>query len=93
MPAGTSGYTCGMDVVRRQAVEAALGLAVVMSVAAAVLAVVSDAIGHGSPAMLVAIVMAVGFVTSWVLTGRIARPQPMLQPHRVTVVPARHHVG
>ena len=89
----TRGYTCSMDVVRRQAIEAALGLAVVMSVAAALLAVVFDRIGRGSPAMLVAIVMAVGFVTSWVLTGRIARRPVVLRPHRVTAVPARHRVG
>lgn len=82
-----------MDTARRQAIEASLGLAVVMSLAAAVLAVVFDAVGYGSRAVLVGIVVGVGFTMSWVLTGRVVRRADAVPAHRVAVVAARHRVG
>ena len=61
-----------MDI-RRATFEVAVRLAVIFSAAAAALAMVLDASGDVSPVALVSAVVVVGFVTSWVVTGRVAR--------------------
>jgi L-asparagine transporter-like permease len=56
---------------RRQAMfETAIRVAVVLSALAVVLTVVLDAVGQVSPARLVTSVTVIGFVWSWIATGR-----------------------
>lgn len=81
-----------MDI-RREFLGAAIRLAMVLSTVAAVVAVGIDSVGDVSATGLVVAVAAVGFVSSWVLTGRIARTAPAARQHRVSVVPLRHPVG
>ena len=50
---------------------AALRLAIVISAIAVALAVTLDAVGTISPARFVAFVAVVGFVSSWMVTGRV----------------------
>ena len=66
------GYTGVMDV-WRTTYGAAVRLALVFSTVAAVFAVALQSIGDVSTTRLVITVALVGFVTSWVQTGRIAR--------------------
>jgi hypothetical protein len=61
-----------MDI-RRATFEVAVRLAVMFSAAAAGLALVLDATGDVSPVAFVSAVVIVGFVTSWVVTGRVAK--------------------
>ncbi len=61
-----------MDI-RRATFEVAVRLAVIFSAAAAALALALDASGDVSPVALVSAVMIVGFVTSWIVTGRVVR--------------------
>ena len=70
---------------------AAIKLAAMFSVVAAVLTLGLTAIGDISPVALIASVVIVGFATSWVVTGRATHASH--SPHRVAVVPLRHHVG
>jgi hypothetical protein len=66
-------------------------LAIALSVLAAVAAVTLEAIGDVSPVTLVLTVAAIGFVTSWVMTGRVQQPQAIR--HRVSVIPISDRVG
>lgn len=81
-----------MDI-RRARFGAAVRLAVLLSLAAAGLTLALEASGDVSPFRLVGVVMIVGFVASWVVTGRVARPGHVVAHHRVAVIPLRHHVG
>lgn len=81
-----------MDI-RRELLGAAVRLAAVLSIVAAALAIGIDVVGEVSTTALVLTVAAVGFVSSWVLTGRLARTAPAARQHRVSVVPLRHPVG
>jgi hypothetical protein len=72
---------------------AAIRLAVVLSVVAAAIALGLHAVGGVSQTALVLTVMAVGFVASWVQTGRISRSTAHHAAHRLTVVPLRHPVS
>jgi hypothetical protein len=58
--------------VRRATYGAAIRLALVFSVVAAVAALTLDAIGDVSTSRMLVAVVAVGFTTSWVQTGRVA---------------------
>jgi hypothetical protein len=78
---------------RRATFGAAVKLAMVLSVAAAAIALGLDAIGDVSRTGLVLAVMLVGFVASWVQTGRVRRSEAHHSAHRLTVVPLRHPVG
>lgn len=85
-------YTGVMDI-RRATYGAAVRLAMVFSAMAAIVALTLDAMGDVSAAGLVVAVMVVGFTTSWVQTGRIARTVGAGRSHRVTVMPLHHPVG
>jgi hypothetical protein len=76
---------------RKATWRAALRLAFVVSSIAAGAAVTLSAAGDVPREALIASVMLVGFVTSWVQTGRVARVHG--QRHRVAVVPLRRPVG
>ncbi len=69
---------------------AALRLAFVVSAIAAVAAVTLSEVGEVPRGALVAAVMLIGFVASWVQTGRVARVH---QQHRVAVGPTRRSVS
>ena len=58
---------------RREMYAAAVRLAFVLSVVAAVLALALDAVGELSPARFVTFVFVVGLISSWTVTGRVAR--------------------
>jgi hypothetical protein len=66
-------------------------LAIVLSVIAAGAAIALDALGLVSPITLVSVVASVGFVTSWVMTGRVHHDQPIR--HRVAVIPLHQRVS
>jgi hypothetical protein len=67
-------------------------LAIVLSLTAALTAVLIDADSAlGRTALLVSVAV-VGLVSSWVMTGRDVRPVPR-PAHRVAVVPIRQRVG
>jgi hypothetical protein len=69
-------------------------LAVVLSAAATVLALVLDAAGDVSAIGLALTVAVVGFATSWVVTGRAVRSRRALpRHHRVATIPLQHPVG
>ena len=70
---------------RKATWSAALRLAFVVSGLAAIVAVTLSAAGDVSPAVLVSAVMVIGFVASWVQTGRVAR----VHKHQIAVVPTR----
>lgn len=72
---------------------AAIRLAIVLSAIAGVLAVGLERAGGVSPTVLVAAVAVVGFVTSWVLTGRVTRSASFPSAHRIAVIPLRHRVS
>ncbi|HWM20087.1 MAG TPA: hypothetical protein VNO51_10390 [Ilumatobacteraceae bacterium] len=72
---------------RRATWSAALRLAFVVSALAAIVAVTLSTAGDVPRGALVAAVMLVGFVASWVQTGRVARVH---HQHSVAVVPTRH---
>ncbi|MDW3213530.1 MAG: hypothetical protein R8G01_06015 [Ilumatobacteraceae bacterium] len=59
--------------VRRTTYAAAIRLALVLSTVAVLAAVALQSIGEVSTTRFVIAVAVVGFVTSWVQTGRIAR--------------------
>ena len=68
---------------RRATWSAALRLAFVVSGMAAIVAVTLSALGDVPGGAFVAAVMVIGFVASWVQTGRVARVH---HDHRVAVV-------
>ncbi len=79
---------------RRATLGAAVKLAIVLSTVAALLALGIDAVGDVSTTAMVATVAVVGFVSSWVLTGRVARATvPVAPRHRVATVRLRQPVG
>jgi hypothetical protein len=78
--------------VRRATYGAAVKLALVLSTVAAVIALTLDAIGDVSTSGLVISVAMVGFVTSWVQTGRVTRAVTADHGHRITVMPLRDPV-
>ena len=59
--------------VRREMYAAAVRVALVLSFVAAVLAVAAESIGELSAMRFATAVAVVGFVTSWMVTGRIER--------------------
>jgi hypothetical protein len=61
-----------MDV-RREMYVAAIRLALVLSLGSVLLAVAMETIGQLSVGRFVTAVAVVGFVTSWVVTGRVER--------------------
>ena len=69
-----------MDI-RRATFEVAVRLAVIFSAAAAAFTMVLDASGDVSPVALVSAVVVIGFVTSWVVTGRVARSIGVISRH------------
>jgi hypothetical protein len=79
--------------IRRTTYLAAIKLATVLSVVAATIALGLGSLGEASQAALVLSVIAVGFVASWVQTGRAARSADHRRGHRLTMVPLRHPVG
>jgi hypothetical protein len=79
--------------IRRATFGAAVRLAIVLSTVAAVLALGIDAVGNVSTTAMVSTVAVIGFVTSWVLTGRVARAVPAAPHHRVAVIRLRQPVG
>lgn len=81
-----------MDI-RRATYGAAVRLAIVFSTIATAIALGLDAVGDVSPTALVLTVMIVGFVTSWVRTGRVARSAARASSHRMVVVPLRHPIS
>jgi hypothetical protein len=78
---------------RRRTFGAAVKLAVALSVVAAAIALGLDAAGGFSQTALVLTVMVVGFVASWVQSGRVSRSTARHTAHRLTVVPLRQRVG
>lgn len=78
---------------RRRTYGAAVKLAVALSAVATVIALGLDAVGGYSQTALVLTVMVVGFVASWVQTGRVSRSTAHHTAHRLTVVPLRQRVG
>lgn len=82
-----------MDI-RRATYGAAVRLAIILSVIAAAVALGLDATSEISRPVIVLTVIVVGFVASWVETGRAARASAQRhRHHRVAVVPVRHPVG
>lgn len=80
--------------VRRATFGAAIRLAIVLSAIAAAVALGLDAVGEVSRPAIVLTVIVVGFVTSWVETGRAARSSAEARRHhRVAVVHVRHPVA
>lgn len=80
--------------VRRQTLSAAVQLAIVMSAAAAALALGLNTIADVSALALVSTVMIVGFVSSWVVTGRVARSVGAAShTHRVAIIPVRQSLS
>ncbi len=71
---------------RKATWSAALRLAFIVSGLAAVVAIALSAAGDVSRGALVAAVMVIGFVASWVQTGRVARVH---HEHRVIAVATR----
>jgi hypothetical protein len=85
-------YTGRMDI-RRATFGAAVRLGIVLSTIATILVLGISTIADVTPSLMAATVAAVGFVTSWVLTGRVARTAPVAPSHRVSVVSLRQRVG
>ena len=79
--------------IRRATFGAAVKLALALSVVATAIAIGLDAIGGVSRTALVLTVIVVGFVTSWIQTGRVSRTAARRPAHRLTVVPLHHPVG
>ena len=83
----------GFMELRREVFGATIKLAAALSVVAGAIALGLGALDGGSRTALVLTVMVVGFVASWVQTGRVARSSAPHHAHRLTVVPLRHPVG
>ena len=65
---------------RREMFAAAIRLAFIVSAVAAVLAVVLEAIGELSTARFVSFVFVIGLISSWTVTGRVARVAEVRAP-------------
>lgn len=72
--------------IRRATFEAACRLAVAVSAVAVVATLLLSVIGDVSTARMVVFVALVGFVASWVHTGRVQRELLARRARRVTVV-------
>ena len=83
----------GLMELRRRTFGAAVKLAMALSVVATAIALGLDAVGGFSQTALVLTVMVVGFVASWVQTGRVSRSTAPHAAHRLTVVPLRQPVA
>ncbi len=70
---------------RRTTYGATVRLALIFSVVAALVAIALQSIGDVSTIRLVIAVAVVGFVTSWVQTGRLARSASAAYPVRSTL--------
>lgn len=79
--------------IRRATFGAAVRLGVFLSTVSVLLVLVIDSIGDVNPAAMVATVAAVGFATSWSLTGRTMRTAHVAPRHRVSVVRIHQPVG
>ncbi len=79
--------------IRRATFGAAIKLAVALSVVATIIALALDAIGEVSRPAVVLTVIVVGFVASWIQTGRVSRTAARRPAHRFTVVHLNHPVG
>ncbi len=86
MVAAAVGYTSDMDV-RRATFAVAVRLAIALSIGAATVAALLEAVGDVSRPSLVMSVIVVGFVTSWVHTGRAAAEVERSRRHRLATVP------
>ena len=78
---------------RRTTYGAAVRLALIFSAVAALTAMALQSMGGVSTPRLLVAVVVVGFSTSWVQTGRIARTAPVSAAHRVSVMSVRQPVG
>ena len=78
---------------RRMTYGATVRLGLVFSAVAAVVAMTLRSIGDVSTFRLVVAVAVIGFVTSWIQTGRVARTVPATARRRVTVMPIRQPIG
>jgi hypothetical protein len=85
-PPTRRGYTVFMQS-RREIYGAAIQLATLLSAAAALVAFVLDAVGDVSTTRMVALVAVVGFSSSWVHTGRVARALDVRSADQVTTRP------
>lgn len=81
-----------MDI-RREIFGAAFHVATVVSAVAAALTLGWSVIGSVPTTTLVLTVIVIGFVASWVATGRVVRTASRPTGHRIAVVPVRHPVG
>jgi len=79
--------------IRRATYGAAIRLAATFSLVAAVVALAVQAIGDVSTYGLVAVVAVVGFIMSWVQTGRVQRAVVRGPEHRVTVMSTRQPIA
>jgi uncharacterized membrane protein YGL010W len=77
--------------VRRATLAAAIRLATVLSIVAAVFALTLDAVSDVSRTSVVALVVVIGFVSSWIQTSRVSRA--FRRSHRMAVIPIRQPVG
>jgi len=78
---------------RRATYGAAVRLALVFSIAAAMAAMALDVVGEVSTTRLVIAVVVIGFATSWVQTGRVAREAEAGRLRRLTVTSLRQPIG
>lgn len=81
---------------RRATYGAAVRLAVIFSTVAALAAITLQSFGDISTLRFVAAVAVVGFLTSWVRTGRVARSahlSAMSTTHRSTMMSTHHPIG
>lgn len=78
---------------RRNIFGAAVKLAVALSLVATAIVLGLGGVGGAEQTALVLTVMVVGFVASWVQTGRVSRSTAHHAAHRLTVVPLRHRVS
>jgi hypothetical protein len=79
--------------IRRATFGAAVRLGVFLSTVSVLLVLVIDSIGDVNATAMVATVAAVGFATSWSLTGRVVRAAHVAPRHRVSVVRIHQPVG
>jgi multisubunit Na+/H+ antiporter MnhC subunit len=68
-------------------------LAVVFSTIATIVALGLDAVGDISPTAFILTVIVVGFVMSWVRTGRVERTRRHTGSQRVVVVLLHHPIA
>ena len=81
-----TGYTFVMEL-RRTTWEAAIRLAITMSVIAVAVAAILHTLGIAQPVIVLGVIV-IGFTTSWVRTGRIVEHEH-LGARRAVTVPVR----